>query len=176
MVEAERRERRSLGLIAQVSDLLMDVDDPHALREIAAILRRAVVGWAAFYLNDGGLRVADGIDAGRPPTGKGSRHGEGPTAAGRAGPTPSSSSSTPRSTGPSSWRSAARYGLGSASAWLAQQAETELGRRRRRPTSRSVARASRCPAAAGCSGCSSCTRTTATGCAAWSRPCAPSWT
>ena len=78
MVEAERRERRSLGLIAQVSDLLMDVDDPHALREIAAILRRSVVGWAAFYLNDGGLRVADGIDAGHPPTGKGSRHGEGP--------------------------------------------------------------------------------------------------
>ncbi|WP_249667348.1 SpoIIE family protein phosphatase [Cellulomonas fengjieae] len=75
-VESERRERRSLNLIAQVSDLLMDVDDPHALREIAALLRRSVVSWAAFYLNDGGLRVADGIDGGHPPTGKGTRHGD----------------------------------------------------------------------------------------------------
>ena len=83
MVETERRERRSLGLIAQVSDLLMDVDDPHALREIAAILRRAVVGWAAFYLNDGGLRVADGIDAGRPPTGQGLAARGGADGAGR---------------------------------------------------------------------------------------------
>jgi anti-sigma regulatory factor (Ser/Thr protein kinase) len=78
LVEAERRERRSLGLIAQVSDLLMDVDDPHALREIASMLRRSVVGWAAFYLNDGGLRTADGIDASHPATGKGTRHGDGP--------------------------------------------------------------------------------------------------
>jgi PAS domain S-box-containing protein len=74
IVEVERRERRSLGLIAQVSDLLMDVDDPHALREIAMLLRRALVGWAAFYLNDGGLRSADGVDPGHPPTGKGQRH------------------------------------------------------------------------------------------------------
>ncbi|GCD21504.1 hypothetical protein CTKZ_30660 [Cellulomonas algicola] len=64
LVEAERRERRSLGLIAQVSDLLMDVDDPHALREIAMVLRHAVVGWAGFFLNDRGLRAADGIDGG----------------------------------------------------------------------------------------------------------------
>jgi len=76
IVEVERRERRSLGLIAQVSDLLMDVDDPHALREIAMLLRRAVVGWAAFYLNDGGLRSADGVDPGHPPTGKGHRHSD----------------------------------------------------------------------------------------------------
>ena len=87
MVEAERRERRSLGLIAQVSDLLMDLDDPHALREIATILRRAVVGWAAFYLNDGGLRVADGIDAGRPPTGQGrAARRRAPTPCGTRGP------------------------------------------------------------------------------------------
>jgi PAS domain S-box-containing protein len=82
LVESERRERRSLGLIAQVSDLLIDVDDPHSLREIAALLRRAVVGWAAFYLNDGGLRPADGIDSAHPATGKGSRHGEGPVVQG----------------------------------------------------------------------------------------------
>ncbi|WP_326522454.1 ATP-binding SpoIIE family protein phosphatase [Cellulomonas alba] len=75
LVEAERRERRHLGLIAQVSDLLMDVDDPHALGEIARLLCRTVVGWAAFYLNDNGLRHAEGITALRPVTGKGRRHG-----------------------------------------------------------------------------------------------------
>ena len=95
LVEAERRERRSLGLIAQVSDLLMDVDDPHALREIAAVLRRAVVGWAQFYLNDGGLRPADGIDAGQAPSGRGARHRSG---SGRAGRMPSSCCSTARAT------------------------------------------------------------------------------
>jgi PAS domain S-box-containing protein len=75
LVEAERRELRHLGLIAQVSDLLMDVDDPHALGEIALLLRRSVVAWAAFYLNDNGLRHAEGITALRPVTGKGRRHG-----------------------------------------------------------------------------------------------------
>ena len=74
LVEAERRERRSLGLIAQVSDLLMDVDDPHALREIAALLRRDVVSWAQFYLDDGGLRATDGIVAGQVLSGRGARH------------------------------------------------------------------------------------------------------
>lgn len=74
LVESERRERRSLGLIAQVSDLLMDVDDPHALREIASILRRSVVGWAQFYLDDGGLRPTDGIVSGQVLTGRTPRH------------------------------------------------------------------------------------------------------
>ncbi|KQY22405.1 serine/threonine protein phosphatase [Cellulomonas sp. Root485] len=126
MVETERRERRSLGLIAQVSDLLMDVDDPHALREIATILRRAVVGWAAFYLNDGGLRIADGIDAGRPPTGKGSRHGEGP-AVRDVGPDAVQQLLDAETDRPVELALGGSYGLGSASAWLAQQAEAELG-------------------------------------------------
>lgn len=126
MVESERRERRSLGLIAQVSDLLMDVDDPHALREIATILRRAVVAWAAFYLNDGGLRVADGIDAGRPPTGKGSRHGEGPTVR-DAAPDVVQQLLDAETDRPVELALAGSYDLGSASAWLAQQADAELG-------------------------------------------------
>jgi PAS domain S-box-containing protein len=76
LVEAERRERRSLGLIAQVSDLLMDVDDRMTpLHEIASLLRHAIVGWAAFYVNDGGLRPVDSIDANHLPSGKGRRHG-----------------------------------------------------------------------------------------------------
>ena len=126
MVEAERRERRSLGLIAQVSDLLMDVDDPRALREIATMLRRAVVGWAAFYLNDGGLRVADGIDAGRPPTGKGARHGEGP-AVQDSGPDAVQQLLDAETDRPVELALGTSYGLGTASAWLAEHAEAELG-------------------------------------------------
>lgn len=73
-VADERRERQALSVVAQVSDLLVDVDDPHALAEIVALLRSTTVGWAAFYLNDGGLRAADGIEPDRPPTGVGRRH------------------------------------------------------------------------------------------------------
>ncbi|HWJ84137.1 MAG TPA: ATP-binding SpoIIE family protein phosphatase, partial [Cellulomonas sp.] len=76
LVEAERRERRVLGIVTQVSDLLMDVDDRMTpLHEIASLLRHALGGWVAFYVNDGGLRPADGIDSNRPPSGKGRRHG-----------------------------------------------------------------------------------------------------
>ncbi|MFC8192334.1 SpoIIE family protein phosphatase [Cellulomonas sp. NPDC057328] len=78
LVEAERRERRSLSLIARVSDLLMDVDEPHGLREIASLLTAEVVGWAGFYLHDRGLWAADGLDPRRPggaprPDGQGPR-------------------------------------------------------------------------------------------------------
>lgn len=73
-VAEERRERQALSVVAQVSDLLVDVDDPHALGEIVALLRSTTVDWAAFYLNDGGLRAADGIEPDRPPTGVGRRH------------------------------------------------------------------------------------------------------
>ncbi|WP_369817279.1 SpoIIE family protein phosphatase [Cellulomonas sp. Root137] len=126
LVEAERRERRSLGLIAQVSDLLMDVDDPHALREIAAVLRRSVVGWAAFYLNDGGLRVADGIDVPHAPTGKGSRHGEVPPAR-DAGPDLVQGLLDGELDRPVELELDGTYGSGSASAWLVHQAGLVLG-------------------------------------------------
>lgn len=62
-VEVVRRQTESLDLIARVSDLIMDMDDPHTLRDIAELLSRHVVAWAAFYLDDEGLRAADGIDA-----------------------------------------------------------------------------------------------------------------
>jgi len=76
LVAAERRERRALGIVAQVSDLLMDVDDRMTpLHEIATLLCDTIVGWARFYVNDGGLRPADGIDSNHPPSGKGRRHG-----------------------------------------------------------------------------------------------------
>ncbi len=77
IVEAERQERRSVNIIVQVSDLLMDVTDRVTpLHEIAALLRRTVVRWAAFYVNDGGLRPLDASSDLRPPSGRGNRHGE----------------------------------------------------------------------------------------------------
>ena len=77
IVEAERQERRSVNIIVQVSDLLMDVTDRVTpLHEIAALLRRTVVRWASFYVNDGGLRPLDAASDLRPPSGRGSRHGE----------------------------------------------------------------------------------------------------
>lgn len=62
LVAEERRERRSLSLIARVSDLLMDVDEPHGLREIAVLLETEVVDRAHFFLFDNGLWAADGLE------------------------------------------------------------------------------------------------------------------
>lgn len=62
-IETERRARAGLALVSQVSDLLSELDDPYVLREIAALLRPDVVAWAAFFLDDGGLRAVDAIDA-----------------------------------------------------------------------------------------------------------------
>lgn len=62
-IETERRARAGLALVSQVSDLLSDLDDPYVLREIAALLRPDVVAWSAFFLDDGGLRAVDAIDA-----------------------------------------------------------------------------------------------------------------
>lgn len=61
-IEQERRARAGLALVAQVSDLLADLDDPNVLREIAALLRPDVVAWSGFFLDDGGLRPVDAID------------------------------------------------------------------------------------------------------------------
>lgn len=61
-IEAERRARIGLALVSQVSDLLSDLEDPYVLREIAGLLADEVVSWAGFFLDDGGLRVADGVD------------------------------------------------------------------------------------------------------------------
>ena len=174
LVEAERRERRSLGLIAQVSDLLMDVDDPHALREIAAILRRAVVGWAQFYLDDGGLRPTDGIVSGQVLTGRGRGTA---TCCGRAGTTPSSCCSTARTTGRSTWRSTTRTRLGSASAWLSRHVVEQLDALAadddHAPLPQDGPSSSRCPGVGACSGCSSCW--SSEGCAGSSRRRGRSW-
>lgn len=71
LVAEERRERRSLSLIARVSDLLVDVDEPHGLREIADLLESQVVEQADFFLFDNGLWAADGLE---PAHGGGVRH------------------------------------------------------------------------------------------------------
>ncbi|GIG40262.1 hypothetical protein Cph01nite_20240 [Cellulomonas phragmiteti] len=61
LVAEERRERRSLSLVARVSDLLVDVDEPQGLREIADLLESHVVERAHFFLFDHGLWAADGL-------------------------------------------------------------------------------------------------------------------
>ncbi|WP_149204548.1 SpoIIE family protein phosphatase [Actinotalea subterranea] len=61
-IEVERRARAGLALVSQVSDLLSDLEDPYVLREIASLLRAEVVAWAAFFVDDAGLRPANGID------------------------------------------------------------------------------------------------------------------
>lgn len=72
-LEAERRERAALDLVAQTADLLTDLEYPYALRDIAELLRD-VVPWAGFFLNDDGLVHSDGVDVSTPPTGRGRRH------------------------------------------------------------------------------------------------------
>jgi PAS domain S-box-containing protein len=62
-IEAERRARTGLALVSRVSDIISDLDNPYVLREIAALLRREIVQWAGFFVDDDGLRPADGIDA-----------------------------------------------------------------------------------------------------------------
>ncbi|WP_069386205.1 SpoIIE family protein phosphatase [Cellulosimicrobium cellulans] len=71
----ERRERAVLDVVARSSDLLADLDQPFALRDITALLAGYVVDWAGFYLNDDGLRFAEGVDTAAPPSGRGQRHG-----------------------------------------------------------------------------------------------------
>ncbi|WP_229241608.1 SpoIIE family protein phosphatase [Cellulosimicrobium marinum] len=71
----ERRERAVLDVVARSSDLLADLDQPYALRDITELLTGYVVDWAGFYLNDDGLRFAEGVDTAAPPSGRGQRHG-----------------------------------------------------------------------------------------------------
>jgi PAS domain S-box-containing protein len=74
-VEVVRRESEDLALIGTVSDLVMDLDDPYALRAIAELLQRRVVGWAGFYVDDDGLHATDGVDGSRTPRQPGRRNG-----------------------------------------------------------------------------------------------------
>ncbi|MHA7134787.1 SpoIIE family protein phosphatase [Oerskovia turbata] len=74
-LDLERRKRAGLAIITETSDLLNDLDYPLALREICDVLEGALVEWAGFYMNDDGLRFAEGIDTTTPPSGRGQRHG-----------------------------------------------------------------------------------------------------
>ncbi|HMO10299.1 MAG TPA: PAS domain-containing protein, partial [Actinotalea sp.] len=79
-IREERRARAGLAMVSQVSDLLSDLDDPYVLREIGRLLEREVVGWAGFFVDDGGLRATTAIDPGsRTETGR-RRVGVGPLA------------------------------------------------------------------------------------------------
>ena len=73
-VEVERQARHELGVVTEISSLLMDLDDPHTLQAIADELAGGIIEWAEFYLDDGGLHAAEGIDVDTPPSGHRRRH------------------------------------------------------------------------------------------------------
>ncbi|GGC03456.1 SpoIIE family protein phosphatase [Cellulomonas carbonis] len=87
-MEAERRARKGLTVVAQTSELLSDVDDPAVLREIASLLVDDAVVWAGFFLDDGGLHRADGIAANVAETASVRRHGVRSTDEASAAPAP----------------------------------------------------------------------------------------
>src|SRR5690606_27574721 len=49
--ERERRARAGLLVIAQISDILQDLDDPRLLKQITAVLRQDAVDWVEFFLD-----------------------------------------------------------------------------------------------------------------------------
>ncbi|TRW46476.1 SpoIIE family protein phosphatase [Georgenia yuyongxinii] len=67
LLEAERRARVGLSLVARVSDLLQEADSADVLRAIADMLIRQAVAWCAFVIVGRNLRVAEGIDDDPPP-------------------------------------------------------------------------------------------------------------
>ncbi|TQL02998.1 histidine kinase-like protein [Cellulomonas sp. SLBN-39] len=114
-VAAEQRERRALALVSRVSDLVMDVDEPHALREIAALLAGEVVAWAGFYLDDRGLWAADGLDPRRPSV------RPRPASVHAPGTDPVGGLLAGRVTGPVELDLGAPWAAGSSTAWLVDQ-------------------------------------------------------
>lgn len=62
-VAQERRARRGLAVVAHVSQILGDAEDPHLLREVASLLEQDLVELAAYFLDEGGLRAVHRISA-----------------------------------------------------------------------------------------------------------------
>ncbi len=61
-IRYERRERSALATVSEVSDHLAELEDPLVLQQIADVLGRSFVAWARFFVDDGGLRPATGLD------------------------------------------------------------------------------------------------------------------
>jgi PAS domain S-box-containing protein len=74
----ERRRGTGLEIVARVSELLAEADGTRTLGAIADLLVHDVVAWAAFFLDDGGLRPAETLDLGDPVPGRRRRHGPPP--------------------------------------------------------------------------------------------------
>lgn len=56
LLDAERRARMGLNLVARVSDLLADLEDRSVLRSVATLLTGPVARWCSFYVHESGLR------------------------------------------------------------------------------------------------------------------------
>lgn len=63
-IREERKARAGLVMVSQVSDLLYDLDDTSVLRGITTLLESETVGWAGFFVDDGGLRATSALDVG----------------------------------------------------------------------------------------------------------------
>ncbi|MEE6294613.1 ATP-binding SpoIIE family protein phosphatase [Georgenia wangjunii] len=59
---AEQRARLGLSLVARVSDILADPSSATVLSDIAALLVRRVVGWAAFYVDGPTLHEVEALE------------------------------------------------------------------------------------------------------------------
>ncbi len=62
-IREERRARAALDMVSRVSDALADLEDPWVLHKIAQMVQAEVVGWAGFFIDDGGLRATSGLDS-----------------------------------------------------------------------------------------------------------------
>ncbi|UNX54597.1 SpoIIE family protein phosphatase [Georgenia sp. TF02-10] len=61
-LEIERRARRSLSLVARISDVLQDVEAGDVLRTIADLLTSRVVAWSGFFTVGRTLHQIEGLD------------------------------------------------------------------------------------------------------------------
>lgn len=57
----EHQSRRALELVAKVSEILSEIDDGQVLAAIARLVSRRLDVWCTFVVDDGVLRVADGV-------------------------------------------------------------------------------------------------------------------
>lgn len=128
-VQEERRARRGLAVVAHVSQLLGDADDPHLLREVSGLLQQDLVELVAYFLDDAGLRAVDGISSSVVDSARSRRHRDRRTAADPRPTAPDVVQHLLEGTldGPVEVRLDAEP-LGETTSWLVQQVRERLGR------------------------------------------------
>ena len=121
-LEAERRARGRLALLADVAEAATELDSPIALQKVADVLTPTLVPWCAIAVSNGHLRVAAAAGGGRGPG-----RDTFPTARGWDAERPDTVEDpvadqvTGRSSGPARLQAASTYAEGTLSRWLAGQ-------------------------------------------------------